>query len=155
MATDFVTEVMVRLTAEDFGVLVSIQRPGEARAHAYLRVAREAVLPPTILLRYRKPPLFRDWLQMGPLSPLTADTRAQALIAQRFEVEAVEVAPRGPAPAWPSDEPEDRDPELHRPLGVTLCEPEELGIRLPARPALAHTSPAVGGAGRGLSAGDQ
>jgi hypothetical protein len=127
MATEFVAEVMVRLDAEDFGVLQAIQHPGEARAHAYLRVAREAVLPPTILLRYRKPPLFPAWLQMGPLSPLTADTRAQRFLAQRFEVEVVEVAPTGPAPAWPSDEPD--DPELRRPLGVTFCDPEDLGIR--------------------------
>ena len=44
-----------------------------------------------------------------------------------MNVEVVEVAPVGPAPAWPADELD--EPELRRPLGVTFCDPEDLGIR--------------------------
>lgn len=100
---EIVAEVMVRLTAEDFGVLHSIQQPDEPRAHVYLRVAREAVMPPTILVRYRRAPLFPKWLVMGPLSPLTADFRGRALLRQGWEVEAEEVAPKPPAPLHPDD----------------------------------------------------
>lgn len=120
--TEYAAEVMLRLTPEDFGVLQSIQLPGEPRAHAYLRVAREAVLPPSLLLRYRKPPLFPTWLTMGPLSPLQADARGKALLERGFAVELAEVEGRSPAPMWPEDVPE---PEPHIPLGVTWADPPQ------------------------------
>ena len=125
---DIVVETMVRGTAEDLGALQAVARPNEPRAQTYLRVVREAVLPPTILLRYRKDPLFPAWMTMGPLSPLAADERGRALLARGFTVELAEVEGRAPQPAWPEDAVED-DPETKRPLGVTWVEPAELGIQ--------------------------
>lgn len=125
---EIVVETMVRGTAEDLGALHAVAHPNEARAQTYLRVVREAVLPPTIMLRYRKPPLFKDWLEMGPLSPIAADARGEQLLARKFEVQLAVVEPSGPRPAWPDDYVEE-DPEARRPLGVTWAKPEELGIQ--------------------------
>lgn len=105
-AAEIVVETMVRATPEDYGCLQAVARPGEPRAHTYLRAVRELVVPPTILLRYRKPPLFPTWMQMGPLSPMAADTRAQLFLASRWEIEVREVAGVMPGPAWPEDEDE-------------------------------------------------
>jgi hypothetical protein len=103
-APEIVAETMVRATPEDYACLMAVARPGEPRAHTYLRAVREAVIPPTILVRYRHPPLFPNWMQMGPLSPLAANTRAQMFIASKWEVEVREVPGAMPAPLWPEDE---------------------------------------------------
>ncbi len=109
MAKDIVSEVMVRLTPEDYAVLQAIQLPGEPRAHAYLRAARLAVMPPTVVVRYRKDPLFPAWMQMGPLSPLDAEMRGKMLMDRGWTVEAMEVEARPIGRAWPEDEEQEED----------------------------------------------
>ena len=110
-APEIVSETMVRATPEDYACLMAVTKPGEPRAHTYLRVMREAVIPPTIILRYRKPPLFANWMQMGPMSPLAANTRALMFLASKWEVEVREVPGAMPAPLWPEDEDADGEDE--------------------------------------------
>jgi hypothetical protein len=107
--TEYVAQVMVRLTADDYGHLVHVALPNEPRAHTFVRVMREAVLPRTCLLEYRKAPLFPDWLRWGPHSPLAAEYRGRQLLASGFEVRVVEVEPTPPAPAHPEDDDDDND----------------------------------------------
>jgi len=110
-APEIVAETMVRATPEDYACLMAVAKPGEPRAHTYLRAVREAVIPPTILLRYRKPPLFPAWMCMGPMSPLAANTRAQMFLASKWEVEVREVPGAMPAPLWPDDAGDDEEEE--------------------------------------------
>lgn len=110
-ADEIVCQTMVRVNAEDYACLMAVGRPGEARAHIYARAVREAVIPPTIILRYRKAPLFPTWLEMGPMSPLAADTRGRMFLASGWEVEARSVAPRPLAPMWPDDDNDDQEDE--------------------------------------------
>lgn len=92
MPTDYAAAVLVRLTAEDLQVLQAIQLPGEPRAHAYLRAARHIVVTPlTVMLRYRKAPMFKAWLEQGPMSVVDAELRGARLVSNGFEVEAVVV----------------------------------------------------------------
>jgi hypothetical protein len=108
-APEIVCETMVRATAEDFGCLQAVARPGEARAHTYLRAVRELVLPPTWIVRYRKPPLVPDWCLMGPMSPLSAMTRAELFLGSGWQVELKEVPGAMPGPAWPEEEEEEEE----------------------------------------------
>jgi hypothetical protein len=85
--TEWAAQVMVRLTDEDLVALQAVQAPGEARAHTYIRLAKEAALPAEVMLRYRKPPLFPEWMTWGPLSPIAADERGQLLLKRSFDVE--------------------------------------------------------------------
>lgn len=85
--TEWAAQVMVRLADQDLVALQAVQRPGEARAHTYLRLAREAALPAEVTLRYRKAPLFPEWMTWGPLSPIAADERGQLLLSRGFEVQ--------------------------------------------------------------------
>ena len=89
--TEFAKRVMVRLTQEDLDTLHSVIGPGEKPPHCYLRLAREAVVPADTELRYRKPPLFDEWMVQGPLSPLAAVNRGERLMAAGFEVVAEQV----------------------------------------------------------------
>lgn len=101
--TDYAAHVMVRLTLDDFGYLATVGLPGEPRAHTFLRCLRESSLPRTCLLRFRKAPLFKDWMQWGPHSPIAAEQRGRQLLAGGFEVEVLEVEPPPPPPAHPDD----------------------------------------------------
>lgn len=103
MAREYAAQVMVRLTEDDFGYLVAVGLPGEPRAHTLLRCMKEAILPRTCLLRYRKAPLFREWMTWGPHSPLAAEQRGRQLLAGGFEVEVVHVEPPPPPAAHPDD----------------------------------------------------
>lgn len=112
MATEFVTLVAVRLTAQDLGVLHDVSLPTDgSRAETYRRVAREAVLPSDILVRYRKLPLFPDWTTWGPFSPVAADSRGRHLITRGFEVEVQQVEPRVPAAMWDDEVDDEVDDE--------------------------------------------
>lgn len=84
--------VALNLDADDADALASCAKPGEPAAHTYLRLARENVMPHTIKLRYRKAPLFPDWMEVGPMSPITAVDRGEHLLRRGFEVETVQVA---------------------------------------------------------------
>ena len=98
---------MVRVSPENYGILREVGLPGEPSAHTYLRCARMCVMPPTIIVRYRKAPLFPQWLTMGPLSPESADFRGTMLASKGWEVEVSEVKGAMPGPAWPDDETTD------------------------------------------------
>lgn len=110
---EVVAEVMLRLTEEDFGALVAVQMPGESRAAAYLRVMRDAVVPATVKLRYRKAPLFPNWLGLttAPVGATTALMRMEVLKRGGWEVEYDEVEPPPPTPLHPDDLAEDDDEE--------------------------------------------
>lgn len=99
----------MRLTADDYGHFVHVALPGEPRAHTFVRVMREAILPRTCLLEYRKAPLFPEWMRWGPHSPLAAEMRGRQLLASGFEVRVVQVEAPSPSPAAPEDEDEDTD----------------------------------------------
>lgn len=83
---------LIRLKPEDMERLGSVALPGESRAATFLRLLHEAVLPAEILVRYRKLPTFKDWFTVGPLSPIAADQRVQALQRAGFEVEITSTA---------------------------------------------------------------
>ncbi len=114
MPTEWAAEVMVRLNADDAGALLVVQRehPGCKRAETFRQILRAAVCPQDLLLRYRMPeghPLhavFPNWMPWGPFSPVEAVWRVESLQRKGYEVEAVQIAPRVPRPAWP-DEPND------------------------------------------------
>jgi len=97
---------MVRLTGEDLGVLAVVCQPNEARAHTYLRLAREAVLPRDILLRYKLPAdhkackLFPDWMQTGPMGAIEALWRGEKLLQRGYVVETQQVQSPAPPPRW-------------------------------------------------------
>ncbi len=108
-----VQEVMVRMDAEEFGVLQHVALPGEAMAHTFLRTMTEAVLPRDILLRFRVKPddrrsrLFPDWVQQGPMSVEQAAYRGQMLLMKGYyEVETRQVPGISPSPAWPEEAPD-------------------------------------------------
>ncbi len=111
MSTDWAAEVMVRLDADDAGALLVVQReyPGCKRAETFRRILRAAVCPQDLLLRYRMPqdhPLhsvFPEWMTWGPFSPVEAVWRIESLQRKGYQVEAVQIAPRVPRPAWPGD----------------------------------------------------
>lgn len=107
--TEYVAQVMVRLTEEDYGCLQSVALPNEPRAHTFTRALRESLMPRTCLLRYRKAPLFPHWMDWGPHSPVAADVRGQHLLRSGFEVEVVMVDPPLPLPAHPDDDNESDD----------------------------------------------
>ena len=88
-------EVMVRLTTEDQAVLATVGLPGEPKGHTYLRVAREALPPASVVLLYRTAPLFPEWLRQGPMSPVSADERGRHMLRRGFEVQAQQVEVRG------------------------------------------------------------
>lgn len=108
------TKVLLNLSAEDLGVLLNVAKPNEPRAHTYLRLARQAVLPADTMLRYRLAPdhpqhkLFPDWRVWGPFTPVDALDRGSQLMRKGYEVETIQVDPKPPPPAW--DEPEEEDP---------------------------------------------
>ena len=97
MKLDVVTNVMVRLRAEDLEVLQALQRPGESRGACYLRLAREAsVTRRTWLVRHRRPPLFAAWQELGPLTAEEAADQGEHLVRKGWEVEVVRVHPASP-----------------------------------------------------------
>jgi hypothetical protein len=99
--------VRVLCDEQDAANLDACALPGEASSHTYLRLAAESVLPRTIMLMYRKEPLFPDWMDMGPLSPLEADNRGNALIRKGFDVKVRAVAPKpAVAKAAPAEDTE-------------------------------------------------
>lgn len=85
-AIEYPIAVMVRLDEEHFGLMHGVQGPGEPRAHVFLRLLREASMPPNTFLYYSKLPLFENEMRMGPLSPIAADNRGQKLMRQGWTV---------------------------------------------------------------------
>lgn len=102
-------EILVRCDADDADALHACAKPGEPAAHTYLRLAREASLPPSVLLEYRKAPLFPDWMSWGKVSPITADDRARHLKAKGFDVRVTPTELTRPKSMINSTEDEDDD----------------------------------------------
>jgi len=87
----FVDKVLVRITEDELIIIEAIQsdNPGVAKAEA-LRIAlrnHSVVGFKDIMMKYRKAPLFRDWMIVGPMFPEYAQDRADKMIQRGFEVE--------------------------------------------------------------------
>lgn len=97
-------EVRLLLTQEDVAVWETVALPGEPKAHTYLRVAREALPRASVVLRYRKAPLFPQWMQQGPMNPVAADQRGRHMLKQGFEVVAEQIEERFMVPLGAGEE---------------------------------------------------
>jgi hypothetical protein len=91
---EIVASVMVRLTDTEFEALEMHQRPGEDRSETIRRVLVSYVPTLDVMLEYRKPPLFPEWMKQGPVTILQADTTASNLAARGFEVRIANTEPR-------------------------------------------------------------
>jgi len=101
---DIVAEVMLRLTAEELEALEMHQRPGEARSETVRRVLVSYVPTLDVMLEYRKPPLFKDWMRQGPITVFQADTQAKRLTERGFEVRVMNTEPRKLVGLLPEDD---------------------------------------------------
>lgn len=101
---EIVAEVMLRLTAEEFEALEMHQRPGEARATTVCRVLVSYVPVLDVMLEYRKPPMFSNWLRQGPITVFQADTMAKRLADRGFEVRVTNAEPRKLIGLQPEDD---------------------------------------------------
>ena len=109
--TEWAAKVLVRLSPEDYGALLSAQGtyPGSNRSETIRKVLRASVLPADTLVRYRLPEshknhrLFPEWRTWGPFTPIYALARAEHMVRKGFEVETVQVEPAEPRPEWPEE----------------------------------------------------
>lgn len=101
--TEWAAEVMVRLNEDDLIHLNAVARPGEARAHTFLRCMRNAILPSDVLLRYKLPEehknhrLFPNWSVNGPMTADQALWKGELLLRKGYLVETKQVEP---GPPW-------------------------------------------------------
>lgn len=117
MATEWAQKVLVRLDANDAGILREVQRdhPGKDAASTFREIMRAALVPRDLLIRWRWPEghanhvIVPDWRPWGPFSPAEIGWRIEALQRKGCEIEMAQVPPKVPRPAWPGDDVADAD----------------------------------------------
>ena len=111
-----IASVLVRLDANEFGIMHAVARPGEPRAHTLTRCMMDAVLPRNMVVRFRireddkRHHICPDWITQGPMTLDQALFYVQALERKSYYEMKLEQVDAKPPPAVHADPEEDDEP---------------------------------------------